>query len=103
VDLLVSSPDFNEIQSRIFKVERSQLFIGGKPIPEQLRIALGAEARDFQETQLWSIVSATIYAESIRMSLNESTEWDHVLAAKMLTQYGNIFKGVVSALAGLDR
>ena len=84
--------------SKIFREEKGKIFIGGEEIKPDLRVALRDDARYFERSRLYEIIIQTARAEAIRMALPDSLNWDHVLSAKQLKYFSDIFEKLVITL-----
>lgn len=96
-----SSPtiEYEAIAPRIFNVQGGVVFIGGRPVTPEIRSLLRDEAKYLQQTQLWEVLSASLVNEAIDMALFQSSEWDHVLAAKQLHHYTHFVRNVIHTLS----
>lgn len=103
LDISESKPealgDYPEIERHLFREIRGVFYMGNEPIPKDLRDVLRDQAKSFMNTQLYQILDDKVTAESMRMGLNESENWDHVLSAKQLYNWNRIMKNIVYKLA----
>jgi hypothetical protein len=83
---------------KVFEVKNGELFIGGEKIKSELRAILKEQASYLNTSQLWEIVQNTVTDECIDLSLNQSTEWNHIIYAKALRYYGDMFKEMIQLL-----
>ena len=85
--------------NNIYRNNKGILSIGGEIITEQMRSALKNDADYILRSRLWEILLATIENEAFIMGVHKSTSWDHVLSAKQLLYWRQIFKEMIEILA----
>lgn len=83
---------------KVFEDRKGVLFIGGEEIKPDLRDILREQAKYMETSQLFEMLIATIENEAADMALNKSLVWNHVLSAKMLKYWGDVFKKMVNTL-----
>lgn len=86
------------MEERVLAFKAGRVFVGGEEVTEQLRGALRDQAENLATSQLWEMFNASLLHEAADMALVKSTEWDHVLAAKMLRHYQHYFQNVIHLL-----
>lgn len=94
-----SLPDFSTVESRIFLEKNGVIYIGKEKVTPQVRSILRDQAKYIQTSHLWEILSASILNEAVDIALMQSTNFDHVLSAKMLRHYRHFVNNVVHLLA----
>ena len=89
-----------ELQTNnIYRNNKGILSIGGEKITEQMRSALKNDADYILRSRLWEILLATIENEAFTMGVHNSANWEHVLSAKQLLYWRQIFKEMLETLA----
>lgn len=83
---------------KVFSEDKGEIFIGGEKIKPELRSILKEQAFYLSSSQLWEILNATITQESSDLALKKSTEWNHVLYAKALKYWGDVFESMINKL-----
>lgn len=93
--------EFNliEIEQKVFKQQGDNIFIGGELVTEQMRGILRDQAKNFQTTNLFEILNATITNEAANLALIQSANYDHVQYAKALHYWNQVLKKMLHALA----
>lgn len=92
-------PDFASIEKSLFREVNGRIFIGNEEVKDDLRGVLREQAKYIQTSQLWELMANAITNESANIALMQSTEWNHILAAKQLYHFGHVFKNMIHALA----
>ncbi len=85
---------------RVFSKEGNDILIGGEKIKPELFKILKEQATYLETSQLWEIFNATVIQESANLALLQSKEWDHVVYAKALKYWRDIFKDMIIDLKG---
>lgn len=93
------APSFLSLQERVFQQAGDKIYVGGHVVSKELRQALRDEALYILQGRLWEILNASVLNESYNMALIQSTEFEHVLDAKMLHHWGHFMKNVLTILA----
>lgn len=83
---------------KVFSEVKGEIYIGGEKIKPDIRSLLKEQAGYLDTSQLWEVLCATIEQESAEMALKTSTEWNHVLSAKMLHHWNFVFKNMINKL-----
>lgn len=91
--------DFVSLKTRIFEQVGSNIYIGGILVDGQNRDILRDQAKNFQTTQLFEILDATITNEAANLALIQSSNYDHVQYAKALHHWNFVLKNMINALA----
>lgn len=79
----------------VVSVIKGVLYLHGKPIGETQLQNLKQEAKVLKTFYLWHILQETVKQEAIKKGINESTEWEHTLSAKMMLHNLGIIKSIV--------
>lgn len=99
----VQLEDFNKIdltfKNKVFEQRGNDIYIGGTKVTEQMRALLKDQAQIFLTSNLYEILDATITEEAIDLALRQSTNYEHVLTAKMLHHWNHVMKNLINALA----
>lgn len=90
--------DFVELEKLVFKEERESIAIGGLEITPQLRSLLRDQAKNFESTQLFEIISATVTNEGVNL-LSKSGNLEHLQYAKALLYWNTVVKKMIKTLA----
>lgn len=96
--LQIQDPLVKLNKKKIFSEVKGEIFIGGEKIKPELREILKEQARYISTSQLFEILNDTLNAESADMALNKSTEWNHVLGAKMLKYWIDVLNTMILKL-----
>lgn len=104
LDLLEKSKeDFLSLESKVFLQKGLNIYIGGELITEQMRGILRDQAQNFQTSNLYEILNATIINEASNLALLQSgksgdIEQD-VRFAKALHHWNYVLRNMINALA----
>lgn len=99
LDQLEKSRTFLEAKKNIFSEQNGEIYIGGERISPQIRELLRDQSKNFQTTQLWEILQASILNEAYNLALVQSQNFDHVQFAKALSHWGKFMERVLIKLA----
>lgn len=91
--------EYLKISNRIFTEKNGDIYIGGEKISIQIRELLRDQSKNFQTTQLWEILYASILNEAYNLALAQSQNFDHVQFAKALAHWNKFVKEVLVKLA----
>lgn len=98
-----SQGSFELNKTKVFKVVGKDIYIGGELVNERMRDILRGQAQQFQTTNLYEILDATITDEAYRLALNESGKSGNieqdVRFAKALYHWNHVLKNIIHALA----
>lgn len=98
-DLSDALPKFLDAQSRVFTLNKGQMYIGRDLITPQLRSLLRDEAKNLQTTRLWEILNASVINEAYMLALNQSTDFDSVRFAKALAHWSTFMMNTIHLLS----
>lgn len=90
--------NFIELEGKIFKQEGNNIYIGGEIVSETMRSILRDQAKNFQTTNLFEILNATITNEASNLLL-QSGNMEHLQYGKALHYWNKILKKTINALA----
>ncbi len=90
--------NFIGLESLIFKEKNGIIYIGGQEINSQMRSILRDQAKNFQTTQLFEIIDATVINESFELA-NQANTLEHVQYYKALIYWNKILLKMINALA----
>ncbi len=82
----------------IFSEVKGELLIGGEKIKPELRNVLREQAKYLATSQLWEVFNNTAIQEANDLALKKSANWEHVLYAKALKYYVDIFSTMITKL-----
>ena len=82
----------------VFSEIKGELFIGGEKIKPDMRKLLKEQAGYLESSQIYELLRATITQEAAELALSESKEWNHVLYAKALKYWGDVFDTMIKKL-----
>lgn len=88
----VSVTDFLEVD------RNGKLYLGGEEMTEPEIKAIKEEIKYLDKTRVWHIFQETLRQKAIDKAMLNSTEWEHVLAGKMMIHSLGIFKSIVEAI-----
>lgn len=95
-------PNFNTIEASVFSVTKAgDIYIGREKIKPELKEALREQSRYLLSSQLYEILRATIINESAQLALIQSTEWNHVVSAKMLRHWHFVLENMLKQLTNI--
>ena len=94
----IDEPNFAELESRVFSDDKNGLRIGGEELRPEIRSLLRDQADGFLRSELFEILSATIFNESARLAL-QSTSDTHTEFAKALYYWNVSMKKMFIRLA----
>jgi len=94
----ISEIDFIVLEKKIFRQEGEKIYIGGILITEQMRSLLRDQAKNFQTTNLFEIISSTVTNEASNLLLQSST-LEHLQYGKALHYWNKILIKTINALA----
>ena len=94
-----SQSKISDVLYLVYKYENGKVSIGGQEIQPQIISHLKDEANSLLQSEIWSILEASILNESMRLALTESASWDHVLSAKMLKHWHFFLKKLLTQIA----
>lgn len=97
-DQLETSPNFKDVESRVFTEHGGNIYIGTEKITPELRDVLREQARYLKTSQLFEILGATIINESSKLALIQSQNYEQVLSAKMLYHWKHVIDNMVYCL-----
>ena len=97
--LLLSQVNFYDIVNRIFREDKGTLYIGEVTISEEMRNQLRDEAQMIVRTDFWEIFNATLLNEAANISLIQSTDWNHIVTAKMLHHWVHVMRTMLKTLS----
>ena len=97
--LLLSQVNFYDIANRIFREDKGTLYIGEIVMSEETRSQLRDEAQMIGRTYFWEIFSATLLNEAANISLIQSTDWNHIVTAKMLHHWVHVMRSMIKTLS----
>jgi hypothetical protein len=89
-----------DINSVISEVD-GKCYLGNNLITEQDKENLIAEAKTINSFTYWKLVQETIKQRAIEKSMLLSTEWEHVLAGKMMLDNLNIQRKILKLILSL--
>lgn len=96
---MLQPQDLLETSARIFSEKKGEIYINGEKIKPELLSLLQEQAKYLKTSQLYEVLNDTLNAEAIDMALNKSTEWDHIIAAKMLKYYIDVLHTMIVKLS----
>lgn len=77
---------------------QGNMFLGGNEMTKTEISNLQGEIKFIERSQLWKIMQETLRQKAIEKSVLNSTEWEQVLAGKMMIHSLGIFKSVMVLL-----
>jgi hypothetical protein len=83
----------------VFEKKNGVVYMGGVLIDEDLLDTIEQQARDWKTSQLYEIIQSTCINEAIDCALIQSTDFEAVVAAKMLYHWSLKFKDIIDILA----
>src|ERR1035437_2729131 len=89
------SPTFLSLESKVFTEHKGKIYIGKEEIKPELLAILKEQAKYLESSQIYEILNATIINEANNMALIQSTEWEHILSAKMLHHWNYVLRNMV--------
>lgn len=82
-------------ESDIIEISKSgqgyKIKIGGQAIDRQILMLIANQARQFQNTELWKILTTTLRAKGMELTSSKATEYEQVWGGKLL-QYAIKFQ-----------
>lgn len=90
---------FDSIESKVFLEKNGNIYIGKELITEQMRGILRDQAKNFQTTNLYEILNATIINESFDIGVTQSSNFEHTQYAKALIYWNKVMLKIINALA----
>ena len=93
--------NYAELESRVFSDEKGVLRIGGEELRPEIRILLRDQAEAILRTEMFEILSATLYTEAARLAL-QSTSMEHTEFAKSLYYWNKSLTKILTRLAKKD-
>jgi hypothetical protein len=95
--------EFNKIAPKVFAVQGDKVFLGGEEVTPQIKSILADQAHNLLTSQLWEILYSSIVNEAYDISLRQSTDFNHVLSAKMLHHWAHYTKNIIIKLAKFSK
>ncbi len=94
---------FSDNHFRVFREHKGKYYLGDKEMTQQELDILKRDAEVFLNTRLFEVINSTVQDEAYRMSLIGSTDWNHVLSAKMLHHWNFVMVNMLIKLASVDK
>lgn len=85
----------------VFTEKDGKRYLGNRKLTDQELENLLAEAKAIHSFTFWHLVQETIKQKAIEKSVLHSTEWEHVLAGKMMLYNLNIQKEIFKSLLAI--
>jgi hypothetical protein len=92
-------PTFLDVESRVFSIRGTNIYIGKEKVTDQLRSSLRDEAKNLQTTRLWEILNASVINEAYNLALIQSTNMEHVQFAKAMHHWSKFMLEVIHILS----
>lgn len=92
-------PSLDNIQPTIFTEVKGKIYLGREEIRPEIRELLRDQSKWLLDSQLYEILRSTIINEASQMALIQSTDWDHVLSAKMLWHWNFVLENMIKKLS----
>ncbi len=90
--------NLKELEKSIYLEDKGKFYIGGELVTEQMRGILRDQAKNFQTSNLFEIIDATIINEASNLFL-QAGNMEHLQYAKALHYWNNILKKMLNALS----
>lgn len=86
--------------TEVLLATKEGILLLGSPITDMELKSLQEEVRALKQFRIWKIMQETIRHKAIEKGITLSTQWEEVLAAKMMLHDLGIMKSVVDAIEG---
>jgi hypothetical protein len=85
--------------NEVFEVnERGILYLGTDQMSDAEIVTMQDEIKYIERSRFWQIIQETLRQKAIEKSLLKSTDWEQVLAGKMMIHSLGIFKSIMTII-----